>query len=359
MRIRTPYYYKEFKCIDKKCTDSCCAGWEVDIDDASWEYYKSVSGGFGDRLKSVMVNEEGENRFKLGENGRCPFLNDENLCDLYIVIGEDKLCKTCTEHPRYMAEYGDLRELGISLSCPEAARIILSKKEPVTYETENNDEPVPMYSDLDPQKYMMLVMARKEAYAEAGDRDKHITERMKNILLDGIDYQKKLTKRVVNKASHSPYKNKRDTITEWLKHIEKYECINPVWNDMLHMTTDFLENEITDYEKAHKDFEKYYYSKMYEYEQMLVYFLFRYYLNSVYDYDLLSKLKLAVFAVLVCEEFAVAEYASYNKFTFKNQIEVMHCFSRQFEHSDENVAAINKSFRNDTLFDVNQFLEVL
>lgn len=82
MKIRVPDYYKDFKCIADKCEDTCCAGWEVDVDDDSYEYYKTVTGPFGDRIKSVMVppTEEEEACFTLN-NGRCPFLNDNNLCD--------------------------------------------------------------------------------------------------------------------------------------------------------------------------------------------------------------------------------------------------------------------------------------
>ena len=59
MKIRTPEYYKDFKCIAGACTDTCCAGWDVDVDEKSYDYYKTVAGSFGQRLQSVMVPEEG------------------------------------------------------------------------------------------------------------------------------------------------------------------------------------------------------------------------------------------------------------------------------------------------------------
>ena len=55
MKIRVPDYYDEFKCIADKCTDTCCAGWQVDVDDKSFAYYKTIKGEFGDRLHSVMI----------------------------------------------------------------------------------------------------------------------------------------------------------------------------------------------------------------------------------------------------------------------------------------------------------------
>ena len=55
MKIRVPDYYDEFKCIADKCTDTCCAGWQVDVDEEYFAYYKLVKGEFGDRLRSVVI----------------------------------------------------------------------------------------------------------------------------------------------------------------------------------------------------------------------------------------------------------------------------------------------------------------
>ena len=75
---------------------------------------------FGDRLRRYMNDE---NSFTL-KNNRCPFLNDKNLCDIFINIGEDKLCTVCTEYPRFTETYGSLTEKGLGMSCESAAEFI-------------------------------------------------------------------------------------------------------------------------------------------------------------------------------------------------------------------------------------------
>ena len=40
MKIVTPDYYKDFRCIAGDCTDTWGAGWDVDVDEASYKYYK-------------------------------------------------------------------------------------------------------------------------------------------------------------------------------------------------------------------------------------------------------------------------------------------------------------------------------
>ena len=43
MKIVTPDYYKNFKCIAGECTDTCCAGWDVDVDKESYKQYRRVN----------------------------------------------------------------------------------------------------------------------------------------------------------------------------------------------------------------------------------------------------------------------------------------------------------------------------
>ena len=87
MKIRTPEYYKDFKCIAGACTDTCCAGWDVDVDEKSYDYYKTVAGSFGQRLQSVMVPEEGAADLYAAKRQMPGFLNDKNLCEFIYCTG--------------------------------------------------------------------------------------------------------------------------------------------------------------------------------------------------------------------------------------------------------------------------------
>lgn len=122
MRYCKPDYYEAFRCLAGKCPDTCCAGWQIYIDEDSLERYEQVEGPFGNRLKNSIDWQEGA-FFQCGR--RCAFLNEQDLCDLYAELGEEALCETCTRYPRHIEEFEGLRELSLSLSCPEAARIML------------------------------------------------------------------------------------------------------------------------------------------------------------------------------------------------------------------------------------------
>lgn len=125
MEIFAPDYYHAFTCLASACPDSCCKEWEVDVDATSAAYYRSLPGDLGDRLRQVLRDTEDGTSMVITE-GRCPMWREDGLCQIQAELGHDALCRTCREYPRLRHEYGSFTELGLELSCPEAARLILS-----------------------------------------------------------------------------------------------------------------------------------------------------------------------------------------------------------------------------------------
>ncbi len=125
MLISMPAYYESFRCLAGACPDSCCKEWSVLVDEESAEFYRGLSGPLGDRLREVLVEEDGETVMKI-ENGRCPMWRQDGLCRIQAELGELALCQTCSDFPRLQHDFGAFGELQLELSCPEAARLILT-----------------------------------------------------------------------------------------------------------------------------------------------------------------------------------------------------------------------------------------
>jgi len=139
MKTVAPRYLRDFKCIADKCRHSCCIGWEIDVDADSLEYYQSIEGEFGRRLKDNIAIEQDCAHFTLGKDERCPFLNACGLCDIYTELGEDALCQICTDHPRFYNEIAGRLEMGVGLCCEAAAELVLCSDEPFTLEVWEDD----------------------------------------------------------------------------------------------------------------------------------------------------------------------------------------------------------------------------
>ena len=393
MKITTPFYYKDFKCIAGACTDTCCAGWDVDVDEASYKYYKSVKGSFGKRLKSVMVkSEEGGCTFTLN-NWRCPFLNDENLCDLYIALGEENLCDTCAEFPRFINEYGNTREIGIAPSCITAGEIIFNYKDKLVFETTENDEFPKTYNDIDPLTYIQLTSARKMAYSIVQNRAYTINDRC--VLL--LEFAKKIQKHLDNERdelivnvvnafkdmdyqqsvldnSKKKYSGFDDTAYRYIyKYFDKFkgmEVINPDWFMVLEVNSEFMQdcdkNGMSDFfNKMYDEFDTYYEDRQFEYEQLLVYYVYRYFLDAVYDYNLVLKVKNGIVGYLILKQADVAKWyingkqGGERKLSKAEQIDMAHLYSRQFEHSYSNFEVYTENFCKMRKYAYSNLLKIL
>ena len=130
MKYRVQRSLKEFACLGAECRDTCCKGWRIGIDRESYRLYQGVKGEFGRRL---FFGIDHKRRCFHLKGQACAFLNQEGFCDIYKELGREGMCRECREYPRHREDYGDLQEWTLSLSCPEAARVILRDREQGTW----------------------------------------------------------------------------------------------------------------------------------------------------------------------------------------------------------------------------------
>ena len=182
-----PDYYKKFNCIADKCPDTCCGKWQIVIDDDSLERYQEYDGDYRPELHRKVNWKEGV--FRHGRSGKCAFLRDDMLCDMYIHMGKDSLCTTCREYPRHTEEFENVREVSLSLSCPEVARILMNITDKVTFVTEEDDEDE-VFDDFDYFLYSNLEDIREEILRVIQDRSVDIRSRIERVLQIGASAQR-------------------------------------------------------------------------------------------------------------------------------------------------------------------------
>lgn len=202
MKFHLPDYYDKFKCIADKCPDSCCLGWRtIEVDEKS--YNKYITGDFLKEVEDVdkhnlhqkLVMElksiDGKHFFKL-ENGRCPFLNDNKLCDIIIKAGEQMLCTTCATYPRFIYTKNDSTFACLSMSCPHAARMILNSDEQSQIIVHDSSDPdcemisiIPqielLYEDSELPTWMRLVLIALVPVDEESYDDSYAMDIIKDI----------------------------------------------------------------------------------------------------------------------------------------------------------------------------------
>ena len=170
-----PTYYDKFRCIAAACPDSCCQGWDVVIDEGTEEYYRSVEGEFGERLRNAIYTDaDGDRVFRLAEQKKCPFWGEDKLCDIYRELGEEHLCATCDQFPRIRMEFEGFTEHTLALACPEAARLIVNEDDAYAGFT---TESAVGCKDYGAEEMGLLLRTRKEA-SRILTEDRPLTERL-------------------------------------------------------------------------------------------------------------------------------------------------------------------------------------
>lgn len=350
MILQVPSYYKEFHCIAGACQDSCCIGWEIDIDEETENYYRGIEGAFGARLRENME----ENSFLLKENGWCPFLNGEKLCDICIELGEEALSEVCTEYPRFTMEYPGVREKVLCLSCEEAGRIVFSDKEKIGWERQE----LPGGYDGEVWEEEDFAFAEKlqkvrDAAVEILQRRNHSIEQR---AVDYLNYINRMQQELFGTATKEESGRKRtayECFTERLACYEELEVLDGEWEKTKGQLAEVFSAE--NYEQHHREFAGKLRQREYEYEHLLVYFTCRYFMRAFYDDNLLAKAQFAVAGFLMIRDMDVVRwYLNREKFTLEDRIDTVRIYAKEVEHSEENIDCLGDMFLFEEVFSTEE-----
>lgn len=123
-----PQYAQAFRCIGSACTDTCCIGWQVRIDQKTYDKYRllpELSPVLDRRISRLENGKESSYAQVNLESGRCPFLSAEGMCDIQKAHGAEYLSETCSQFPRALRVDDGVSKQTLLVSCPEAARRVL------------------------------------------------------------------------------------------------------------------------------------------------------------------------------------------------------------------------------------------
>lgn len=357
MKNTYPYYYRNFACIADKCPDTCCAGWQIVVDPESAEKYSCADGEIGNKLRRSMVADSDGDTVFVSQNRRCPFLLENNLCEIYTELGKESLCKTCTLFPRHITHLGARKETGLSLSCPEAARLIFSSSEPISFETEEDDV-LPEPNSIDPTLYFTLVKAQKTAINILQSRKFTITQRLIAFLrfCNGVQQSikaKELADVAVTEEYFTPApfnKTKaKNTLQKCIETLESLEKLDVQWNTELACAKNITPQKGDEFKTILNQNE-------WEAEHLAVYFAFRYFMTAVFDGKLAEKAKFTVFSVIAC---LILQTALPDFTQNSERIEAARRYSKEVEHSAENMAAVFEAIKKSRCFGSDNLINIL
>lgn len=358
MKIHVPNYYKKFHCIADKCKDSCCsAGWEIDIDNKTAEYYKSVSGDFGRKLKEnidfslpahfiqySIPNHTNTTNSKIS----CPFLNDKKLCEIYINLGEEHLCQICKDHPRYYEWFHNVKEAGIGLCCEEAARIILTETEPFSIsEIEVNPSEMDVINcsfEYDEEIYNYLLKTRNKIIKYLENNNKiPLNQRLRDILWFGnvignnIDNylldDEDIFEVTINTLNSNESQENINTLTSIIEFLQSLEPNDSNWPNYLKYCAHTIQNsynKLNEFELSNPQINTYI-------ENIAKYFIWRYLMKATFDEEIMSKIKLMYVSTTIIKFLLFCHWVQHGTLTLENCINIAKKYSEEIEYSEENI----------------------
>ena len=311
MELIKPTYYDRFRCIAGDCPDSCCKGWAVQVDKEAAAMYRALPGSLGDTLRQKLTTEDEDTILSLNPDGRCPMWRDDGLCRIQAELGEQALCRTCQDFPRLCHDYGDFVEVGLELSCPEAARLLLSRNDCAVTTTALPGGETPEY---DIEAMTVLRRSRREILEFLSSTTLSPGEALAVLLIYGYAVQNELDggERVfLDPLADLARARKLATSGAMEKILEFFaglEILDPAWLAQLHHPTGSAWQP--------------------EHLAMARYLVERHWLQAVSDYDLVGRVKLVVISCLVVKSLGGDIYETAQR------------YSKEIENDADNLYAI-------------------
>jgi lysine-N-methylase len=256
-----------------------------------------------EKMLSENIDEaDGCACFRLTEDERCPFLQEDGLCRLICECGEESLCQICADHPRFRNFFSDRTEIGLGMCCEAAARLILTWEEPVSFAVIDGDEEE---APLTHQEDCRLCL--------------------RDALIERIQKRRRpFEKRTDSIFCYSKLHTQADRpLGEWVDFLLGLEHLEDAWFDRLRTLTDCEASEIDSRWDV-------------PFEQLMVYLFYRHLGCVREDDDTQSILDFCLLMWRIIRElFARAPHQ-----TMEELVEICRLYSSEIEYSDENIAAI-------------------
>lgn len=341
MELHTPSYLSQFHCLAGDCPHTCCAWWQVPVDEATHRRLKTLPGPLGERARRALtVDGEGAPCLAL-TGGYCPLLTEEGLCALQLQEGEGALPAICRQHPRFSYDYGPVREEGLCASCPEANRLILAED----FSLSVTQLPGEGTEEADGLLFPMLKARQVALDLLRGEEP--LFRRLQALLLFGNEVQNALDEGDMG-ALEEVFDLYSDglpllegvklpprgaVLAQMLAVLAGLETLQPQWGDLLAAELSRLAaGEIL---PAPGETEHSQTAGGEQARRAVEYFLYRHWLRCLNDGDVLTWCELAVAGVAVCAALAEVDGLGF--------AEVLRRFCLEVEHSQPNLDALQNA----------------
>ncbi len=311
MKYIAPSFYKDFHCIADRCQHTCCAGWEIDIDSETLAVYQDVTGAFGKRLSDAVAVSKDSAFFRLDAQERCPFLNQNKLCDIILTLGESALCQICRDHPRFRNFFSDRIEIGLGLCCEAVGALLLKQTEKLRFIQVNDTKGEPNTEPAEEERDFFTF--RDKLFRILQNRQLSIEERIKTVpFFCGTALPDK-------------------TPAQWAEIFLRLERLDDTWTQTLCALQNAPQEITAIHLPAKTDV---------LFEQLAVYFVYRHLAGALEDGQLSARVAFSVRSVQIIRLLCKLYFSEHGDLPITAVAEFARLYSSEIEYSQENMDAL-------------------
>lgn len=331
-----PEYYKRFKCISTNCTDTCCKAWDIVIDEKALGFYRSIP----EINRHIITDSDNDNIIAMTEKG-CPFLDNDMLCKIQSKYGEEKLCGECRRFPRISQDFTAFEEYMLALACPEACRLIFDDNNTFS-EYYNKD--VQGGDNGYPDEIMNFLIKARNISAGFFRTDRPFSEQLAlfadfNAYAGDLLFDECYDIGILDE--YKPY----DSINgEYL-----FEDVFDIYSKLDYLNEDFrllVENSRQSLPADTAKTDAYF-------RKLALYYIYRSYLCAISDDDVLNTVCTVFGAYTIISRIITYLHIENDD---KEILRIISTFSKETDHSYENMEMLSQQFSTSFAFDVENLI---
>lgn len=158
-RVLAPTVMGRFSCKGAECRCTCCQYWRITMSKEEYHRWKKCGilpkgkqgNGKVHLCPESIRTERHYAEISLTEEGFCPYLDEDSLCQIQKRYGIKQMTATCRIFPRETTSYFGRAECSLSMGCEKVLELLLEEKDglyleecpPQRFETYNSEYGLP------------------------------------------------------------------------------------------------------------------------------------------------------------------------------------------------------------------------
>lgn len=275
---------------------------------------------------------------------------------------------------------GDTCETGISLSCPQAANLILLHEAPTVYRTDRDQAPTAQLSGITASQLALLLDARKTADIIIQNRALPLRSNIMLLLIYGYEFEPMITSGSCYAYdemdwgfTEQPYRQlsyaltaqgnwemKRSNMLHLLIQLHKLTRDDQLLQDHLTRTISLIEPLSGEaYKALRDDFDQYMKPREYLFENLMVYYTHRYFLSHAQEQTVLPGIQFSMVSFAVIRAMSARLYRDTGVLSDHAFVALCRHYARSVEENPQVRSTLNQRFPSDPLYSQDNLQRML